>query len=86
MVALTGWLRMIFVWGSLSRGLLEPLERMPIRVAFTRLKEVGWVTMLSQSSLHVRWRDMGRSNESARQPLTMTISAKQSTMTPNGTL
>jgi len=67
MVALTGWLRMIFIWGSLSRGLLEPLERMPIRVAFTRLKEVGWVTMLSQSSLHVRWRDMGRSNESVRQ-------------------
>ena len=67
MVALTGWLRMIFIWGSLSRGLLEPLERMPIRVAFTRLKEVGWMTMLSQSSLHIRWRDMGRSNESVRQ-------------------
>ncbi len=67
MVVLTGWLRMIFIWGSLSRGLLEPLERMPIRVAFTRLREVGWITMLSQSSLHIRWRDMGRSNESVRQ-------------------
>jgi hypothetical protein len=67
MVVLTGWLRMIFIWGSLSRGLLEPLERMPIRVAFTRLKEVGWMTMLSQSSLHIRWRDMGRSVESIRQ-------------------
>jgi hypothetical protein len=67
MVALTGWLRMIFIWGSLSRGLLESLERMPIRAAFTRLKEVGWMTMLSQSSLHIRWRDMGRSNESVRQ-------------------
>ncbi|NYF50584.1 hypothetical protein [Tunturiibacter gelidoferens] len=67
MVVLTGWLRMIFVWGSLSRGLLEPLERMPIRAAFSRLKEVGWMTMLSQSSLHIRWRDMARSNESVRQ-------------------
>ena len=67
MVVLTGWLRMILIWGSLSRGLLEPLERMPIRSAFTRLKEVGWMTMLSQSSLHIRWRDMARSNESVRQ-------------------
>jgi hypothetical protein len=67
MVVITGWLRMIFVWGSLSRGLLEPLERMPIRGAFSRLKEVGWMTMLSQSSLHIRWRDMARSNESVRQ-------------------
>jgi hypothetical protein len=67
MVALTGWLRMIFIWGSLSRGLLEPLERTPLRLAFTRLKDVGWMTMLSQSSLHIRWRDMARSTESLRQ-------------------
>ncbi len=67
MVALTGWLRMIFIWGSLSRGLLEPLDRLPIRTAFTRFKEVGWMTMLSQSSLHIRWRDMSRSTESLRQ-------------------
>ena len=67
MIAFTGWLRMIFVWGSLNRGLLEPLERVPLRFAFTRLKEVGWVTMLSQSSLHIRWRDMARSTESVRQ-------------------
>ena len=67
MVALTGWLRMIFIWGSLSRGLLEPLERTPLRLAFNRLKDVGWMTMLSQSSLHIRWRDMARSIESLRQ-------------------
>ncbi|HEY6376065.1 MAG TPA: hypothetical protein VIX90_11145, partial [Edaphobacter sp.] len=67
MVALTGWLRMIFIWGALSRGLLEPLERTPLRNAFTRLKDVGWMTMLSQSSLHIRWRDMARSTESLRQ-------------------
>jgi hypothetical protein len=67
MVALTGWLRMIFIWGALSRGLLEPLERTPLRHAFTRLKDVGWMTMLSQSSLHIRWRDMARSTESVRQ-------------------
>ncbi len=67
MVALTGWLRMIFIWGALSRGLLEPLERTPLRIAFTRLKDVGWMTMLSQSSLHIRWRDMARSTESLRQ-------------------
>jgi hypothetical protein len=67
MIALTGWLRMIFIWGSLSRGLLEPLERLPLRFAFNRIKEVGWITMLSQSSLHIRWRDMARSGESVRQ-------------------
>lgn len=67
MIAFTGWLRMIFIWGALSRGLLEPLERVPLRFAFTRIKEVGWVTMLSQSSLHIRWRDMARSSESVRQ-------------------
>ncbi len=68
-VALTGWIRMIFIWGALSRGLLEPLERTPLRFAFTRLKEVGWITMLSQSGLHIRWRDMARSTESMRQLL-----------------
>jgi hypothetical protein len=67
MIALTGWLRMIFIWSALSRGLLEPLERLPLRFAFNRIKEVGWMTMLSQSSLHIRWRDMARSGESVRQ-------------------
>jgi DNA-binding transcriptional MerR regulator len=67
MVALSGWLRVIFIWGALNRGLLEPLERMPIRFAFTRYKGGGWMSMLRQKGLHIRWRDMGRSTESIRQ-------------------
>jgi hypothetical protein len=67
MVALSGWLRVILIWGSISRGLLEPLERMPIRFAFTRYKGGGWMSMLRQKGLHIRWRDMGRSTESIRQ-------------------
>jgi hypothetical protein len=67
MIALSGWLRTILVWGALSRGLLEPLERLPIRFAFSRLKGASWVSMLRQSGLHIRWRDMGRTSESIRQ-------------------
>jgi hypothetical protein len=67
MVALSGWLRVILIWGSISRGLLEPLERMPIRFAFTRYKGGGWMSMLRQKGLHIRWRDMGRSTEAIRQ-------------------
>ena len=67
MVALSGWLRVILIWGAMSRGLLEPLERMPIRFAFTRFKGGGWMSMLRQKGLHIRWRDMGRSTESIRQ-------------------
>jgi hypothetical protein len=67
MIALSGWLRAILIWGSLRRGLLEPLERLPIRFAFTRFKGGSWVSMLNQSGLHIRWRDMSRSTESIRQ-------------------
>jgi hypothetical protein len=67
MVALSGWLRTILIWGALNRGLLEPLERMPIRFAFKGLKGSGWVNMLNQSGLHIRWREMSRSIESIRQ-------------------
>jgi len=67
MVALSGWLRFILVWGALSRGLLEPLERLPIRFAFTRFKGGSWMSMLRQKGLHIRWRDMSRSTESIRQ-------------------
>jgi hypothetical protein len=67
MVALSGWFRTILIWGALSRGLLEPLERLPIRFAFTRFKGGSWVRMLNQSGLHIRWRDMSRSTESIRQ-------------------
>lgn len=67
MVALSGWFRTILIWGALSRGLLEPLERFPIRFAFTRFKGGSWMSMLNQSGLHIRWRDMSRSTESIRQ-------------------
>jgi hypothetical protein len=67
MIALTAWLRMLLVWGSLKRGLLEPLEQLPIRYAFTRLKGLGWVEMMRQGGLLEQWRDMARSTESIRQ-------------------
>ena len=66
-VALTGWLRMILVWGALKRGLLERLENLPIRFAFDRLKAVGWMTMLRQGGMSEQMRDMARSTESIRQ-------------------
>lgn len=67
MIALSGWLRVILIWGALSRGLLEPLERFPIRFAFTRLKGGSWMNLFRQSGLHIRWREMSRSTESVRQ-------------------
>jgi hypothetical protein len=67
MVTLSGWLRTILIWGALSRGVLEPLERVPLRCAFSRLKGGSWMNMLRQSGLHIRWRDMGRSSEAIRQ-------------------
>jgi hypothetical protein len=67
MVSLTGWLRMILIWGSLRRGLLIPLEQQPIRFAFSRLNRDGWMSMMRQGDLHERWREMARSIESMRQ-------------------
>jgi hypothetical protein len=67
MIALSGWFRAILIWGALRRGLLDPLERLPIRFAFTRFKGGSWVSMLNQSGLNIRWRDMSRSTESIRQ-------------------
>jgi hypothetical protein len=66
-IAVTGCLRMVFVWGALKRGLLDALEMSPIRYAFDRLKDSGWKSMFRQSSLREQWRDMARSTESARQ-------------------
>jgi hypothetical protein len=66
-IALTGCVRAVFIWNSLRRGLLEPLERLPIRFAFSRLKGMGWMTMLRQGGLEEYWRDMARSTESMRQ-------------------
>jgi hypothetical protein len=68
-VALAGWFRTLLVWIALRRGVLERLENQPIRFAFSRLKGVGWVTMLRQSGLHDQWRDIARSVESMRQIL-----------------
>jgi hypothetical protein len=67
MIALTAWLRVILVWGSLKRGLLETLEQLPLRYAFTRLKGFGWADMMRQGGLLEQWRDMARSTESMRQ-------------------
>lgn len=66
-VALTGSIRMIYIWASLSQGLLEPLERSPLRFAFSRLTNVAWMTMLRQGGLLEYWRDMTRSNEAIQQ-------------------
>ena len=66
-IALAGWLRIVLVWASLRRGVLERLEMVPLRGAFTRLKGVGWIAMMRDTGLHLRWRDMARANESIRQ-------------------
>jgi DNA-binding transcriptional MerR regulator len=54
---------------SLRAHLLEPLERMPLRQAFTRLEGFHWVSMLRESGQLERWRDMARSTEGIRQIL-----------------
>ena len=55
-VALTGTLRLLLVWAALSQGLLEPLERSPLRFAFSRLTSTAWITMLRQGGLLEYWR------------------------------
>jgi hypothetical protein len=67
--SLTGWLRLIMIWGSLRRGLLERLENQAIRGAFSRLQGMGWMTILRSGGLHGHWRDMARCIESMRQTL-----------------
>lgn len=67
MVAFAGWIRTLCIWAALNRGLLEPLERQSIRFAFDRYKSGGWMSMLRQKGLHIRWRDMSRSTEAIRQ-------------------
>ena len=66
-VALTGSVRMLAIWTSLRGGLLEPLERSPLRFAFSRLTNVAWMTMFKQNGVFEYWRDMTRSNQSMRQ-------------------
>jgi hypothetical protein len=67
MIAASGWLRMIMIWGATKRDLLQCLENLPIRFAFNRLNNSGWMNMLRQSGLREQWQDMSRSIESAEQ-------------------
>ena len=62
-------MRIVLIWGALRKGLLERLENMPIRFAFTRFKVMGWMTMLRSAGLQEQWRDLARSLESMRQML-----------------
>jgi hypothetical protein len=63
---LIGLLRMILIWSALKRGVLDRLENMPIRFAFTRLRGMGWMAMLRQGGLQDQWTHMARSIESMR--------------------
>jgi hypothetical protein len=54
-----------FLWNQL----LERLESMPLRQAFTRLQGYFWVGMLRESGQVERWRDMARATEGIRQIL-----------------
>ena len=67
MIAVAGWLRIVLIWGSLRRGLLQRLEQFPIRFAFNRIKGVSWMAMMRQGGLAEQWQDMSRSNESIHQ-------------------
>ena len=67
LIALTGLLRMVVIWGTLRRQLLRRLEFFPIRFAFGRMSTVGWISMMRQSDLLERNREMARSMESMRQ-------------------
>jgi len=60
------------IWSSLKAGLLDRLENLPIRFAFSRLQGMRWMTMLRQDGIHRPLRDQARSAESARQMLNQT--------------
>jgi hypothetical protein len=68
-IAVTSWLRMVLVWGSLKRGVLQPLEHSPLRFAFDSLKGAIRLSLFRQSGLREQWKDMSRSTESIRQLL-----------------
>lgn len=61
--------RLFLVAASLRNQLLERLESMPLRQAFTRLQGYSWVGMLRESGQVERWRDMARATEGIRQIL-----------------
>jgi hypothetical protein len=68
-MGMTGCFRLVLVWGGLKSDLLERLENLPIRFAFSRLKVTGWMAMLRHGGLQEQWNDMARSLESMRQML-----------------
>jgi hypothetical protein len=70
-ISISGCVRLVAIWTSLSRGLLEPMERSPLRFAFSRLTNVAWTTMLRQSGLFEYWLDLARSVESMQQLVTL---------------
>jgi len=72
LVALSGWLRMLFIWIALRRDILEPLESQPIRDAFSRLEKVSLMTMLRQGNIEEHRQELARSKESIRQMLNLT--------------
>lgn len=66
LIALAGCVRMLVIWSSLNNGLLEPLERSPLRFAFSHLTNVAWTTMLRQGGFLEYRRDLARSSEAIR--------------------
>ena len=66
MIAVCGWIRMIMIWGSMKRDLLQRIENQPLRFAFCRIQNPGWISMLRQSGLREHWHDLSRSIESAQ--------------------
>jgi DNA-binding transcriptional MerR regulator len=69
LLAMCAAARLFLMSAAMRAHLLEPLERMPMRQAFTRLQDFHWVTMLRESGQLERWRDMSRSTEGIRQIL-----------------
>lgn len=68
-IAMCAAARLFLMSAALRAQLLEPLERMPLRQAFTRLQDFHWVSMLREGGQLERWRDMSRSTEGIRQIL-----------------
>jgi hypothetical protein len=68
-ISLSGWIRMVLIWTSLKRAVLDRLESLPLRTAFSRLKAVGWLNMLRDSGVQAQRRSMARCLESMRQML-----------------
>jgi hypothetical protein len=66
-IMLTNWIRMVVVWGSLKRGVLQRLEQSPLRFAFDSIKGTLRLSLFKQSGMREQWNDMARSTESIRQ-------------------